>query len=507
MDKHQRSYSIYSKQSIEQLYVKVKFPREVPTTKEKTATLCVFLVLLSSAILAFTLKQIGIVANTVRMRVCLLLQLYVLYLLFLRLAGYREYFKLIDKLRINRTLWLETFMQSSKEIMAAVLSWCLLLFAIIELPLQDQDVPLIRLLDAPWQLLLEKALKLHLLYRGLEVLRKLVATWIEMNYRGVLYMRELSNEASEFIKVVETALGAQEEGISWFEREEVKGLLETLRCAHGTKELEQSFWDLAETIQFEDPAELAKAVDNDRIPLIIEQTIIRKERLESEKNLFHSLHLVSAMVRWTLVGIWSFPVAGLDPKGTLLPIGVALAPTLAALMLMLGQYVSQVISCMIFIFGTRPFDAGDAILVNGSIWFRVKQPNVIATTMENTNGIETYYPNALLASENIVNMKHATAQIQTVELLLPPSPQINALELELEQLVVDNPKLFKQVTLVRAKESRDGPNLRVLVLMQHKDNFNNFRAFFRRQKVLECILQALQRLQLTPRTLTKTYEF
>lgn len=215
--------------------------------------------------------------------------------------------------------------------------------------------------------------------------------------------------------------------------------------------------------------------------LALEETDLERG-LETSRLVMHRLDSLMLGLVVVFLVVLLPTVTGLDPSKTL-PLGLlSLAPTILAGTLMLGETVKGILAALVFIIVTHPYDVGDRIYLDGGGLrgtFFVRDIGILATTFERWDGIQTVYPNSVLAGKAIGNVRRTGAQSSKVEIALSAAQltptRLGSLRKALEAFVAGETgqRHFGHLQSCLF-ECREGGCQWVMVLqVQHRFNYQN----------------------------------
>ncbi|KAI8870043.1 hypothetical protein GQ42DRAFT_135321 [Ramicandelaber brevisporus] len=171
---------------------------------------------------------------------------------------------------------------------------------------------------------------------------------------------------------------------------------------------------------------------------------IYKER----KSLMTSLHDMSQvvgklnriLVAFTLLVflISALMVLGTDPLKSLASIGTIII----GWSFIFGTTFRTIFECIVFLFFTHPYDAGDTVMVAGDT-YTVHKVRLLSTIFIKTDGMYTCYPNSVLASMMIRNFRRSPEQSESIYVhfdFTTPQHQLDEIKTRMTQFVLDHPR-------------------------------------------------------------------
>lgn len=150
-----------------------------------------------------------------------------------------------------------------------------------------------------------------------------------------------------------------------------------------------------------------------------------------------------------------------------------------------GSLVS-IVSTIIFIFVSHPFDVGDVVLINGKK-FRVKSIGWWNSSFYGDGQRLVYISNETLDGATIANIRRSGPQVEEVALPVQvgtTAEQIKALKQTIEEFVVRNPRDYLEGTKVEVTDLVNNGTMRIKVLVLHKSNFQKSEVKNRRSMEL-----------------------
>lgn len=216
-------------------------------------------------------------------------------------------------------------------------------------------------------------------------------------------------------------------------------------------------------------AEFVKAVDaiyQERADLI--------QILSSNSDVVKRLDHLMLILVGILILFMMFPIVGFSPAEALIPLGVSLTPTIVACTLIFGETIKSIFAAIVFLFATHPYDVGDRVYMDQGNFF-VRKIELLSTTFERWDGFYVCYPNSVLATKAICNVRRTGLQAQRIEISLPArtaSSQLMELERRLMDFVQTESRDFAFIKSCQY-EVRE-MNLLVMILnLRHRHNFQD----------------------------------
>lgn len=148
--------------------------------------------------------------------------------------------------------------------------------------------------------------------------------------------------------------------------------------------------------------------------------------------------ILLGLVAW-IASMLLVPVSGIGP---VVPLGMSVAPPIVILTLALSETIKSVAAAILFIFTTHPFDVGDLVYMEKGTYF-VRHIRMLSTVFKRWDGVLVTYPNALLATLPLCNVRRTGPQAIRFEIGLAldttSNTAIEALQKKLIAFVDANP--------------------------------------------------------------------
>jgi small-conductance mechanosensitive channel len=181
----------------------------------------------------------------------------------------------------------------------------------------------------------------------------------------------------------------------------------------------------------------------------------------------------------------------------------------------IGDTLKALLSSIVFLFVTHPFDIGDRVMIDNKVFLvhkiRIMRfvvsfnslyiviDNVFSTVLRRHDNAQVYFPNSELAKKNIINLRRSTPQFDILEInvsFTTTITQLNAFENALSTFLADQTQDFHSNFEVFYKSCEDGNKLCMNVWIQHRDNFHNMKRFRERRSLallnIKRMLEALE---------------
>lgn len=175
-------------------------------------------------------------------------------------------------------------------------------------------------------------------------------------------------------------------------------------------------------------------------------------------------------------------VFDLNPSAVIVPLGTVFVSASFAI----GPTVANVISSIILVLITRPYDVGDRIyasdILEGKELLLVQRIELLSTTFTRTNNRLLTSPNWKILSMNIENLRRSPNVVARLELALPF--ETNARQLENVRLRLDH-YIKANTTDWRPGSERiraiglDGPSMKIVIFVTSRIMWSNVSALFK----------------------------
>ncbi|PJF17995.1 hypothetical protein PSACC_02288 [Paramicrosporidium saccamoebae] len=208
-----------------------------------------------------------------------------------------------------------------------------------------------------------------------------------------------------------------------------------------------------------------------------------KEEIVEQDRLFSQLQRFFTVVNVLLIIFVVLPVLGFKPNAYLIPLGVSITPTVMALTVIFGQSITSIIISITFTFYIHPFDVSDEVRIEKDS-FHVRRIGLISSLLENSVGVQVYYPNSVLSQVHIINISRASSLIQRIDIVLPKN-ESNARKVGTE--VIKNLGSF---CAVRDYMLCVDDNVRMMINIRH----NGESAL--KQRIIKSVISTTQQLSI-----------
>jgi len=138
----------------------------------------------------------------------------------------------------------------------------------------------------------------------------------------------------------------------------------------------------------------------------------KKDLVQSVRDAKSMTGKLDSVVSWPLYVICLFVVLAIFGVNVQ-SLFYTLSSAILAWAVIFGNTIRSVIDGIIFLFVTHPFDVGDIVFVNTKPYY-VKKMQLFSTILTDFDGKLTYFPNGLLSSVQIANIRRSANQYITV---------------------------------------------------------------------------------------------
>ncbi|PJF17996.1 hypothetical protein PSACC_02289 [Paramicrosporidium saccamoebae] len=186
------------------------------------------------------------------------------------------------------------------------------------------------------------------------------------------------------------------------------------------------------------------------------------------RRLDHLMLILVGMIIFFLI----FPVVGFSPTEALVPLGVSITPTIVACTLIFGESIKSIFAAIVFLFATHPYDVGDRVYMDQGSYF-VRKIELLSTIFERWDGFTVCYPNSVLSTKSICNVRRTGLQSQRIEVSLPAntsSATLALLEKRLSDFIQAESRDFDAIRAC-SYEMREQNLLVLIIALRHRVNF------------------------------------
>jgi hypothetical protein len=155
---------------------------------------------------------------------------------------------------------------------------------------------------------------------------------------------------------------------------------------------------------------------------------------------------------------------------------------------------------IIFLFITHPFDVGDRVFIDTQNFF-VEELGVLNTCLRRWDGQMTYWPNSLLSTKNIVNVRRSPCMMQVVELQIDartPNEKLTALKQAMTDWLHTESRNFIPTFELNIVGIENMNKMIINIFMEHRDNWQDGeKRFDRHNRYMTKLKDVLDELKIT----------
>ncbi|XP_039156070.1 mechanosensitive ion channel protein 10-like [Eucalyptus grandis] len=149
-----------------------------------------------------------------------------------------------------------------------------------------------------------------------------------------------------------------------------------------------------------------------------------------------------------------------------------------------GDAAKKWFESIVFVYAMHPFDVKDRCIIDG-VEVEVEETNTLSTIFSRNDGERIFYPNSVLASKAISNVKRSLTTSDSVEFTVDFSTSVEILEAfkdKIREYLKSKPKHWQLDHSVVFKEIADVDNSKVLKMALHVNHTANFQEALERTK-------------------------
>ncbi|KAJ2614230.1 hypothetical protein H4S08_001799 [Coemansia sp. RSA 1365] len=186
--------------------------------------------------------------------------------------------------------------------------------------------------------------------------------------------------------------------------------------------------------------DISKREMRDRVLLIYKERRLLLNALSDMSQVVGKLDLFLTAFALVVIVIIALMVFGLDALKSLATMGTMFV----AWSFVFGGTFKNIFECIIFLFQVHPYDVGDTVFLNAEN-LTVYKIRLLSTVFFKTDGTYTVYPNTVLATMKIQNLRRSKPQSESIIVSFSfdtPVEKIYALRDRMNAYVEDNPREF-----------------------------------------------------------------
>ncbi|KAJ1929827.1 hypothetical protein IWQ60_000856 [Tieghemiomyces parasiticus] len=172
-----------------------------------------------------------------------------------------------------------------------------------------------------------------------------------------------------------------------------------------------------------------------------------------------------------LIAIFSSMVFGQNPASTLVSFGTLFV----GWSFIFGATLKNMFECLIFLFITHPYDAGDLVVING-ITMTVTKVRVLSTIFTRGDGQYVVAPNSALLNLFINNLRRSPPQSETITVnfdFYTPETKLDQLKERLDHFLDQFPRIFEPGVGFSVDSVIDAHKIAVNLSLSYKANWQN----------------------------------
>ncbi|KAI9004677.1 Mechanosensitive ion channel-domain-containing protein [Gaertneriomyces semiglobifer] len=146
-----------------------------------------------------------------------------------------------------------------------------------------------------------------------------------------------------------------------------------------------------------------------------------------------------------------------------------------ALSFVFGTAARTAFECLLFLFVTHPYDAGDRVFIDNQSLF-VEEVGVLTTVFRRLDGQLIYAPNPLLQSKLIHNIRRSRDQSEAIEIQVifdTPEDKLKTLHQKMIEYVKSEPREFQPVCDMHILDIENQNKVKLSFILKHKGNWQD----------------------------------
>ncbi|CAN0880642.1 Mechanosensitive ion channel protein 10 [Linum grandiflorum] len=194
--------------------------------------------------------------------------------------------------------------------------------------------------------------------------------------------------------------------------------------------------------------------------------------LNDTKTAVNQLHKLASAIAIVIMAVISLLVMGLATVKVLLVV----TSQLLLVGFMFQNTCKTIFESIIFVFVMHPFDVGDRCVID-NIHMIVEEMNILTTVFLRYDMEKIYYPNSVLISKPISNLRRSPDMGDSVEFTIDVSTSIddfNALKRAIQMYIESKPKYWSPKHVVLVKEIENVDKMKLVLGVQHTMNHQNY---------------------------------
>ncbi|RKP39411.1 Mechanosensitive ion channel-domain-containing protein, partial [Dimargaris cristalligena] len=217
--------------------------------------------------------------------------------------------------------------------------------------------------------------------------------------------------------------------------------------------------------------DVTKKEMRDRIIATYKERRALNASLRDMSQIVGKLDKILVVISVVLIAIFCSMVFGQSPAASLVSFGTLFV----AWSFIFGGTLKNMFECLIFLFITHPYDAGDQVVVNG-VTMTVAKVRVLSTVFTRGDGQYVCAPNITLLGLFINNLRRSPPQNETVVMnfdFYTPEAKLYQLKDRLNQLLDQYPRIFVPGVGFSLDNILDANKLVVNLSLNYKSNWQN----------------------------------
>ncbi|OZJ03567.1 hypothetical protein BZG36_03090 [Bifiguratus adelaidae] len=184
----------------------------------------------------------------------------------------------------------------------------------------------------------------------------------------------------------------------------------------------------------------------------------------------------------------------------------AVGSTVLSISFVISPTAQQIMTDILFLFVSHPFDVGDRVDIDAES-YTVKEMGLLNTIFDRSDGKEVYFPNYILATKPILNIRRSGIMGEAVSLSINMDTsfeQIEQLRLKMNAFLETEPKEFFPTTDITIADFEDLQLMKISIAIPHKSNWQDIGKAAQRRNKFMCVLKsaiAELGIQYQPKTL------
>ncbi|KAJ2783999.1 hypothetical protein H4R18_001391 [Coemansia javaensis] len=217
--------------------------------------------------------------------------------------------------------------------------------------------------------------------------------------------------------------------------------------------------------------DISKREMRDRVLTVYRERRLLLNDLSDMSQVVGKLDMFLTAFALVIIIIISLMVFGLDALKTLATLGTMFV----AWSFIFGGTFKNVFECIVFLFQVHPYDVGDTVVINGES-LTVSTIRLLSTVFFKTDGTYTVYPNSVLATTKIQNLRRSQPQSESIPVAFSfdtPLDRIYALRDRMTAFMEDNPRDYAAPVGFGVDLLENANRVQVSVGINYKNNWQD----------------------------------